>query len=349
MAMCKGVLKVLALAGTLLSAHQIFAHHSMAEWDRSGLHELSGEIMSVTWRNPHIRWTMNINGPSGEDQVWTMAGTSPNHLERRGLTEGVLQVGQRIQVVGHFSARRDTHFIVNSALLPDQTEVLLRGLGPPVEPHWPEAKALIGTGDWGVAEAEKAKPNGLFSVWRTTGPVEAEELSGALLPEAQAIVDAWDETDNWVLRCEKRGMPSTMLNPYPMEFVDEGDRILLRIEEHDNLRLIHMSERLVEPDSQPSSPLGFSVGHWQNEKTLVVETSGVNFPWYDVSGTPQSDNIAFVETFTLSDDELSLDYERVATDAATFTEPRVFKRTWIAIPGIEIKRFDMDCSDDAYL
>lgn len=55
------------------------------------------------------------------------------------------------------------------------------------------------------------------------------------------------------------------------------------------------------------------------------------------------------ERFTLSDDELRLYYEQVVTDPATFTAPARLTGEWMAIPGIEIQPFDMDCSDNAYL
>ena len=55
------------------------------------------------------------------------------------------------------------------------------------------------------------------------------------------------------------------------------------------------------------------------------------------------------ERFTLSDDELRLHYEQVVTDPATFTASARLTGEWMAIPGIEIQPFDMDCSDNAYL
>ena len=56
--------------------------------------EMQGEIVSVVWRNPHIRWTMRIENEAGEGELWTMAGTSPNHLARRGVTADTLKVGR---------------------------------------------------------------------------------------------------------------------------------------------------------------------------------------------------------------------------------------------------------------
>ena len=55
------------------------------------------------------------------------------------------------------------------------------------------------------------------------------------------------------------------------------------------------------------------------------------------------------ERFTLSDDELRLSYEQVVTDPGTFTAPARVRGEWMAVPGIEIQLFDMDCSDNAYL
>ncbi len=323
------------------------AHHSMAEWDTSIIEEMEGEVVSVVWRNPHIRWTMRIRNAEGEDELWTMAGTSPNHLTRRGVTADTLKVGETIRVVGSPSTRRPLNFIVNSALLPDQTEVLLRGLGPAVDPHWPNARAIVGTGEWGAAEAESAEPRGLFTVWRSVRGVGGREPL-SLTPEAEAVLATWNVADNWVVRCERRGMPSTMSNPYPREFVDDGDSIILRIEEHDNVRVIHMADA-ADPSAQPASRLGYSVGRWEDERTLIVETTRINFPWHNTSGVPQSEGVTVVERFTLSDDELRLGYEQVVTDPATLTAPARLTGEWAAIPGIEIQPFDMDCSDNAYL
>ena len=134
------------------------AHHSMAEWDTSIIEEMEGEIVSVVWRNPHIRWTMRIRNEAGEDELWMMAGTSPNHLTRRGVAADTLKIGEVIRVVGSPSTRRPLNFIVNSAFLPDRTEVLLRGLGPAVDPHWANARTVIGTGEWTAIPGIEIQP-----------------------------------------------------------------------------------------------------------------------------------------------------------------------------------------------
>ena len=96
----------------------------------------------IATRRSHTepQFQLRIENEAGEGELWTMAGTSPNHLTRRGVTADTLKVGEVIRVAGSPSTRRPLNFIVNSALLPDRTEVLLRGLGPAVDPHWPTAR-----------------------------------------------------------------------------------------------------------------------------------------------------------------------------------------------------------------
>ena len=88
----------------------------------------------------------------------------------------------------------------------------------------------------------------------------------------------------------------------------------------------------------PPSPLGYSVGRWDG-RTLVVDTTRVNWPWVDNSGTPQSQAVEFEERFTVSADQTRLDYQLTVTDPATFTEPAVYDRYWLALVGASIRTY----------
>ena len=140
----------------------------------------------------------------------------------------------------------------------------------------------------------------------------------------------------------------TMFNPYPVEFVqlDDGN-ILLRIEEHDNERLIHMSGD-VDPVSQPPSRQGFSVGRWEDPRTLVVETSRVSFGWLNQDGIPQSEDSTIVERFELNEAGDGIAYGITLTDPETFTQPVMGRAQWVAVPGIRIRPFAMYCEDGFY-
>ena len=65
----------------------------------------------------------------------------------------------------------------------------------------------------------------------------------------------------------------------------------------------------------------------------------MSWPWFDNIGTPQSAAVTIRERFTPSADQSRLDYELTVTDPATFTEPAVYERYWLAL-GASIERYD---------
>ena len=123
---------------------------------------------------------------------------------------------------------------------------------------------------------------------------------------------------------------SSMKPITPIELVDEGERILLRSRYFDTVRTIHMGQSAGEVTGVAASPLGYSVGRWDG-RTLVVETTRINYPRFDTSGTPQSDQVRIRETFAISEDQSRLDYHMTLTDPATFTGPAEFARYYLAL------------------
>ncbi len=133
-------------------------------------------------------------------------------------------------------------------------------------------------------------------------------------------------------------MPNANLNPYLIEFIDEGDTIRLRIEEWDAIREIHMSAATASRNQAPSL-LGYSVGRWEGQ-TLVIETTQVDAPYLDDAGTPQSENAEIVERFTLSENDNRLDYEVTVIDPQYLVEPAIWDASWIWRPGVEVLPFE---------
>ena len=121
------------------------------------------------------------------------------------------------------------------------------------------------------------------------------------LPFTEAAVTAREDfdplADDPALRCIPPGMPGMMNNPYPIEFVDQGERILLRLEEWDGERIIHLSPDFSAAD-QPSSHVGVSTGRWEGN-TLVVTTTRINERFFDDVGTPQSEDVQWSNVFDL--------------------------------------------------
>jgi len=194
-----------------------------------------------------------------------------------------------------------------------------------------------------IADAARSKADGIFRVWSTQlGDTDSFPMfrGGYPLTEKAAQIKAdWNPAAEQLLSCWQKGMPILMITPLPMEFVRQGDDILIRFEEDDAERLIHMNN-----DSASGAPsfLGYSSGKWEDDNTLVVETTSINAPEFDDRGTPQTTNISVVERFTLSEDQRRLDYRISFDDPATFTEPFDLNRYFIWRPEIAVEPWDCE-------
>ena len=345
------------VAGLVLLCVAASAHHSRAHYTGE-MRELEGEVVRVRRGNPHTAVMLETVTQSGEATTWRI-----DFLGTRGLARESLEVGQRLRLAGLESVRGPGDLLATNVLLADGNEVLLGA----VEPFWssdlerastPERVDVLVDGvaenrglirvwsppaeDWNrysrlqhsyfflESEQERARvwSQAIFGAWRSAPFTEA----------AVAARADWDPVDNFATRCEPEGMPRLMMNPHPFEFVDEGERIRLRSELYDIDRIIHMGASLRPEEVSPSS-LGYSAGRWDVD-TLVVDTTRVNWPWLDNSGTPQSQAVEFEERFAVSEDQTRLDYRLTVTDPDTFTEPAVYDRYWVALVGASIQTYD---------
>lgn len=128
-------------------------------------------------------------------------------------------------------------------------------------------------------------------------------------------------------------------NPFAIRFVDSGDVIELRLEEFDQIRTIHMPGAQIVEVPEPT-PLGYSRGRWENENTLVVNTTAIEYSLFNQAGVPLSQSAEVVERFTLSEDRLRLDYEITVTDSGVFAAPVTGSKYWLWDPGDEIRAYN---------
>ena len=130
-----------------------------------------------------------------------------------------------------------------------------------------------------------------------------------------------------------------MRNPHPFEFVNQGAEIILRSELYDLERTIHM-DRTAASQDHPASSLGYSVGSWDGD-TLVVETTLINWLWFDNIGTPQSEDVEITERFRLSQNQSRVDYHITIIDPSTFLDPATIEGHWLAL-GENIEPYECD-------
>jgi len=320
------------------------AHHSHAEFaDASQV--LTGELVSVSWRNPHPGMTLKVSA-NGAEQIWTVQVLGNiNGLRRNGITGDIFTIGERVSITGQPSRRRPGLLLGTEVQFPDGTIAVI---GPDESTGQAVYRGRLAVAPSSGASAGETEPEGIFRVWLVADRFRNPDLP--LRPAARAAKDAWDSvTDDPQIGCKPLGMPGAMMSPHPIQFIAQGDDIVLRLEEWDAARTIHMSADADTADLVPGR-MGYSVGHWEGN-TLVVTTTKIDYAFMDEHGTPQSPQAEVVERFSLSEDEHSLDYEATVTDPVTMTEPVVaFTTRWEWVPGETIQPYEcavLDLPPDA--
>jgi hypothetical protein len=309
------------------------AHHSQAGiFDSRKTIEVSGIIKSVSWRNPHGQILLVVKDGKGVETVWDAETASISILRNRGVDGSSIKVGDRVTIAGSPSLRNRPELLARSVLLPNGYEFTFGSANA----YFPAGKAgrLIGRAKTeGDVAGAKAKADGLFRVWSTimSDPAAFPMFKGGypLTAAGKAGLAKWNPRNNILLKCGTKGTPLIMISPLPMEFSRQGDRIIMRLEEYDTVRTIHMNPKDAAP---PAHTLyGFSRGRWEGT-TLVVETDHIAAGYFDHEGTPQSDQVRTVERFIPNADYSRLDYTLTTTDPVTFTKPFELTRYFVWKP-----------------
>jgi hypothetical protein len=236
--------------------------------------------------------------------------------------------------------RKRPEILARSVLLPSGYEFTFGSANP----YFPAGKAgrIIGRAKIeGDVAAATARADGLFRVWSTnmSDPAAFPMFKGGypLTAAGRTGLAKWNPRDNVLLKCGTKGTPLIMISPLPMEFVKDGDRIIMRLEEYDTVRTIHMNPKAVPPAAH--TLYGFSRGRWEGA-TLVVETDHIAAGYFDHEGTPQSDQIRTVERFTPNPDQSRLDYTLTTTDPVNFARPFTLTRYFLWKPENSVHPYE---------
>jgi hypothetical protein len=334
------------LSLTLLISVSVQAHHSPnLHFDRDDIVEISGKLTQADWQNPHTQLSVTTSSGDGSETIWLIEGRSAHQFTRAGVTRDYFKIGSDIRVAGFRGRRNPTAMFATNILLVGGRELVTDNF---VAPRWADDTAIMLTASKQATGAENAPAmaNGIFRVW---GPDRSDHgIDGTgrtlwldsypLTALARTTQANWDRiADNPYIICQT-GMPAIMDLGTPMEFVQDGDDIVLNLEEQDSVRRINMTPTAAN-DEQTSSPLGRSVGRWDGA-TLEVTTTNIDWPWFDQGGIPQSKKLHLVERFTPSTDGLVLRYQVTVTDPEIFTEAIVLDRAWVWAPAEQIRPYN---------
>lgn len=319
-------------ACVILTAGPVGAHHSYVEFDQQNPIEIEGTLVAALWQNPHSRLTV----AAADGTRWDIESSPVNGLRRAGAPLELFAVGTAVKVAGWPSTRSNSR-IYGTNILSAGGEELILFRAPP---RW-SAVAFGAERQTPAASAPAASARTIFRSWGSAyarpGLADDPDASPASLarvpfPFTDAARRALADFDvveyNLTLGCTPKGMPMIMNVPTPLQFVDRGETIELRIEEFDTVRTIHLDNQ-EDPAAQPRTLLGYSIGRWEGD-VLVVQTGSLGAQ-YLTPGVLLGSSASFVEKFVPSDDGSRLHYSMLITDASTLTQPVERKRSWVAV------------------
>ena len=144
----------------------------------------------------------------------------------------------------------------------------------------------------------------------------------ALAKRAENLAD-WVRLDPAV-KCYMPGIPRATYMPFPFQFVQAKDVILVAYEFTSSTRMIHLDRAGTE--AELPSWMGYSLGRFEADELVVDVTAQVPDTWFDSAGNFHSEELKVVERYTRTGPD-TLRYE------ATIEDPKVFTRSWkISMP-----------------
>lgn len=295
------------------------AHHSRAMFDLDHTVEMKATITNVRWTNPHVFLVGNVKTASGKTEEWIFEGHSISGLVRQGWARDTVKAGDQLTLVVNVHRDPAKHFALMERIVLPSGRTMYSVQQAPV---------VAG------APAPKINPSTDFSGnWRYRFPGTPEEVrqrilkgaggpsaDGPYTPKALAQIKLYREDDNPTYRCLPISLPALLMTVYEYKWVRYPDRIVILKEQYqDDDRTIWLNGAK-RPASYKPDHLGYSVGHFEADGTLVVETSGFSpQPWGNASGIDSSGQKHVVERYRLIDGGMGLELSSTVEDPVYLT------------------------------
>jgi hypothetical protein len=326
----------------------VAAHHSIAvHYDMDNIQEVTGTLVSVNLRNPHTTLEFTVENEAGELDTWHGEAGALNAIRRDGISADSFQLGDPITVTGPVSRFGRKEMIAIAVDHKDQRHYLFAPIAKLMQMKVIDSSnsdKILSSGGNEVAPVEA--PN-IFRIWTPIDfPATAiHPLDLSLTESAKQAAQSYDEiADDLAIKCIAPGMPSMLDNPYPIEFVDQVDQIVMRYEEWGAERIVHMKEGSIQKD--PTTKYGYSTGRWE-DGSLLVETTNIDYPYFDDGGTPMTKGMTVTERYTLRTDQSRLDWTATFADSEVLLSPVSFGGSFGWVPDTQIMEFICKLEDDS--
>lgn len=113
---------------TAVCAITLFAHHSMAGFDRKNTVTLNGIVKTFSWQNPHCYIEVEVTDKDGKAVTWNFEMTAPGYLARAGWKKTSVKVGDQVTIVGNPLLNGDPGALFVSVKVPDGHVLTQRGV-----------------------------------------------------------------------------------------------------------------------------------------------------------------------------------------------------------------------------
>lgn len=306
-----------------VSASAAHAHHSSAMFDTSTEITLEGVVTEYGFRNPHIFFTIETDGPDGAPMTQEIEAGASSVMLPLGLTPDSLAPGDHVTVVANPHRRGEGHLVLGRTLTKDDGTVLPLNITSASARHPGEAPVATSiAGTWFAPLSGFFGINGARRDWKLT---EAAE---------QAAADYDSMKDSAHAQCIPVAAPLLMVYPVTTVVTVSDDEVVFDIDWMTSQRVVHLDMDSHPADLEPSLH-GHSIGRWEGD-TLVVDTVGYAEHREGLGfGLPSSEGKHLVERFSVSEDGRHLDYAVTVEDPAYLLEPASYASQWDHRPDLE--------------
>lgn len=295
------------------------AHHSPAMFDLSRDVVLEGTIATISFRNPHVYFTLEVTDAAGRARTQEVEAGPASNLTPLGIDANSLRRGDRVTVQVKPNRRGEGEVLGWLLTTADGTVIPLHVRAIPLlEPGAAEATSLAGT--WVPQGTGFASLAAAARDW---------PLSAAGRAAVEATKAARDASRS---ACIPFGPPALMLLPSTVQIEIEPTTVTFALDVMGARRVVHLD--LAEHPAQIEPSLhGHSIGRFEGN-TLIVDTVGyAAHPDGYAFDFPSSASKHLVERFTLAADRKHIDYEAVVEDPEYFTAPISHRARWDYRPG----------------
>ncbi len=315
------------LAGALIAAAPLSAHHSPIIFDLDSVVVIEGQISRFDWANPHVYIFVEATDESGQTTEWQLETDATPILLRNGWTRESLLPGDPVSVQANPDRQANRAHALMISIEKQDGSILTPTSGDTSAPPAPPPEQSL-AGIW-----EQHFDN--FFEFRVQGMNVSTTEKGTAARESYDI-----RTENPVARCVAYPSPMIVAAPqYLNEITFHEDRATIHNEFFDVERSIYTDGRS-HPENAERTIQGHSIGSWEGDVFIVDTTLFADHrSTLPGTGLPSGSQKHVVERYELSEDGRMIRIDFMLEDPEFLAEPFTGTLEWHQSPYSEISAF----------